>query len=280
MKIAVTTETSSDLSKELLEQYQIKTIPFGITLGSETFNDGEFSTMKIFDYVKQNKVLPKTNAVNEFQYREFFGRLKNEYDAVVHIALSSGISSACENAKKVAAEMNDVYVVDSKSLSTGVGLLVICASELAQKGETPQNIVKTLETRVPYVQAGFVLDTLEYLYKGGRCSSLAVFGANLLKLHPQILVKDGNMASHKKYRGNMPQVVSKYCHDTLEQFCNPDMSHIFITHSHAPDEQIAAAREVLVDYGFKNIHETIAGSTISSHCGKNCLGILYINDKK
>lgn len=278
MKIAISAESTVDLTQELKEQYGIKTVPFGVCLGDRNFKDGEISTQEIFDYVEETGILPKTNAVNEFDYEEHFGDLLKENDAIIHISLSSEISSACSNAKAVASRLKNVYVIDSLSLSTGIALLAIYAANLAKQTDDPAEIARLCEKRVPYVQASFVLERLDYLYKGGRCSALQLFGANLLKLRPQILVAKGKMAPHKKYRGGMPGVVQKYCEDTLEQFDNPDKSLVFITHSRATEAMVASARAVLEEHGFTNIQETIAGCTISSHCGKNCLGILYIND--
>ncbi len=278
MKIAISAESTVDLTEALIKEYDISVIPFGITLGDKNFKDGEISTQEIFDYVDKTGVLPKTNAVNAYEYEEHFKRLLEGNDAVVHFSLSSEISCACQNAKTVAAEMPGVYVVDSRSLSTGIALLAIYAAKLKGKGLGVEEIVEKCTARIPYVQASFVLERLDYLYKGGRCSAMALFGANLLKIRPQILVGDGKMAPHKKYRGGMPGVVEKYCRDTLNEFDSPDKSIVFLTHSRASQEMVDAAKKVLTEYGFTNIKETIAGSTISSHCGKNCLGILYIND--
>ena len=283
MKIAISAESTIDLSKELLDQYNIKTLPFTILLGEDMLLDGEVSSTQIFEYVQKTKVLPKTSAVNEYQYTEFFASLLNDYDAVVHISLSSGISTSCSQAIAAASKMQNVYVIDSKSLSTGIALLAIYASKLASKGNiSAAEIAKLVSDRVEKVQASFVIERLDYLYKGGRCSSLQMLGANLLKLRPQIVVKTdtGKMVSGKKYRGKMDQVVADYCKDVLEQFNTPDLSMAFITYTTATEEMISAARKALQERGFKTIYATTAGATISSHCGEHTLGILYINDEK
>ena len=279
MKIAISAESTLDLSKELIKQYDVHVIPFTVLLGETAYLDGEISSQDIFDYVAKNKILPRTSAINEFQYKEYFkGLLDAGYDAVIHFSLSSEISTACSQAILAASKMDNVYVVDSRSLSTGIALEVIYAAKLAKKGLKPEEIVEKVNARIPYVQASFVIQTLEYLHKGGRCSGLARFGAALLHIKPQIIVSDGKMAPAKKYFGRKSQVIAAYCRDTLEQFANPDLSVAFVTHTQATPEMVAVAIEALKNRGFKKIYETSAGATITSHCGPMTLGILFIND--
>lgn len=278
MKIAISAETTTDLTKELIKKYDIKLVPFSILLGDKSGYDGEITTDEIISFVNENKTLPKTSAVNEFQFTQHFEELLKDYDGIVHFSLSSGLSQACGNAMRAAENFDNVYVVDSQSLSTGISLLAIYGKELADKGKTAEEIYNACVKRVPYVQASFELKRLDYLYKGGRCNSLTYFGANLLKIRPQIIVKDGKMISGKKYRGNFAHVVKSYCQDTLEKFDNPDLTRAFITYTTADDEIIETAKSYLTDRGFKEINVTRAGGTITSHCGEDCLGILYIND--
>lgn len=278
MKIAISAESTIDMPKELLNQYDIHTVPFTVLLGDEAKLDGELPVSEIIEYVNKTKILPKTSAVNQAQFEGHFSNLLKDYDAIVHFSLSSCISSACENAKAVAKNMKNVYVVDTKSLSSGIGLLAIYASKLAKKGVDPKEIAERCEKRVPHVQASFVLARLDYLYKGGRCSALQLFGSNLLKLRVQILLKDGQMKPAGKYRGNMDNCIKNYVNDTLKTFDNPDLSEIFITSTTATPEQNEMVREILADHGFKHIMITNAGATITSHCGENTLGILFIND--
>ena len=211
-------------------------------------------------------------------YKEFFKKQLEEYDAIIHFSLSSGISSAESHAETAASKLKNVYIVDTKSLSTGIALLAIYARELADAGEKPESIVEKVKERVPHVQASFVIERLDYLYKGGRCSKLALFGANLLHLRPQILLEDGLMRPGKKYRGKMDKVIEKYCEDTLEEFNTPDKKYAFITYTTATPEMINNAKKALESAGFENIFETIAGGTVTSHCGEHTLGILYLND--
>lgn len=281
MKIAISAESTIDIQKDLLVKYDIHIVPFAVTLGERTAFDGDITPQEIFDFVDKTGQLPRTSAVNEFQFEEHFKALLKNYDAVIHFSLSSAISSAHENASKVAANMKNVFVIDTKTLSTGIALLAIHGRELANKGLKPEEIVEKCTKRLPYVQASFVLNNLEYLYKGGRCSSLQRFGVNLFKIRPQILVtQDGTMISGKMYRGKDEVVVRKYCEDTLASFDNPDKTVAFVTATNYSDDIFAIAENALRDKGFKTIYRTTAGATITSHCGDKTIGILYINDGK
>lgn len=278
MKIAISAESTVDLTKELLEEFRITTVPFTVLLGDRAGLDGEITSKEIIDYVTKNKILPKTSAVNEAQYDEHFENLLKENDAIVHFSLSSELSSAYNNAVNSAKKFKNVYVVDSRSLSTGIALLAIYARKLADRGEDAENVYRKCLARVPFVQASFELKRVDYLYKGGRCSALMYLGANLLRIRPQILLKDGKMISGKKYRGNYEHVVENYVSDILEEFDNPDLEEVFITYTTAAPELVEKVKETLKARGFKNIRPTTAGGTITSHCGEDCLGILYIND--
>ena len=278
MKIAISTESTLDIPKELQKEFDISVIPFTVILGDRSGLDGDITPLEIFDYVDKTGILPKTSAVNEYQYDKYFTKLLKNYDAVIHISLSSEISSSCMNAINAASILKNVYVIDSKSLSTGIALLAIYARKLADQGIEVEEIVKRVNKRVPYVQASFVINSLNYLYKGGRCSGLARFAALLFRIKPQIIVKDGKMAPYNKYRGRNEQTVEQYCKDTLEEFNNPDLSIAFVTHSHATPEMVEVAKKALKERGFKTIYETTAQATITSHCGPKTLGILFIND--
>ena len=280
MKIAITTETTCDLSPEQIAKNDIKVLPLTVILGEKSGLDGiDITPQDIFDYAENHKDLPRTSAVNEFTYEDFFKGVQKDYDAIIHIALSSGLSSSCENAINVSKRMKNVYVIDSLNLSTGIGLQVLYACELRDKGLSPEEIVKKVEARRSSVQASFFVNTIDYLYKGGRCSKVAAFGAIVLRIKPQILVqKDGTMVPGSKYFGRKTQACKAYCEDVLKKFNNPDKSIIFITHTHANEEVVEVARSILKERGFTNIVETYAGATITSHCGQGTLGILYYND--
>ncbi|MCR5348451.1 MAG: DegV family protein [Bacilli bacterium] len=281
MNICISAETTVDLTKELLRQFDIQTIPFNIIMGEEEYRDGDIMPEDLFAYTDKTGKLARTAAINEFQYGEYFKGLLEKYDAVIHFALSGEISTACSQAIMASQQeelKGKVFVIDSRSLSTGIALHCIYGRKLAEAGKTPEEIVALCEKRIPFGQASFSLESVNYLYKGGRCSMLQMLGANVLKLKPEIFVKDGAMVSGAKYRGPMKKVVMEYVEDTLKLFNNPDYEEVFITYSTAPDEVVAAVEERLVKAGFKRIHKTRAGATISCHCGPHCLGILYIND--
>lgn len=277
-KIAISLDSACDLSKELIEKYDFKVIPFGVNLGDKFFYDGEITPEEIFEYADNNKTLPKTNAVNEEAFKEHFAKILNDYDAIIHFDISSEMSSAYQNAVNASKNFKNVYVVDSRTLSTAISLEAIDAKKLTETMDDPAKIVELVKKRIPAVQASFIIERLDYLYKGGRCSGLALLGANLLKIRPEIEVLNGNMKNTEKFRGKMADCVTKYCRATLEKYNHPDKSVIFITHSVADKELVDAAKAVVSEYGFENVYETTAGCTVSSHCGKNTLGILYIND--
>ena len=278
MKIAVSCESTSDLSKELLQEYDVKIIPYHIVLDGEEFEDGKYTTEEMLQKVEECGELPKTNAINVYDYTEYFKNLRKEYDAVIHVCLSSGLSSSCNNAINASKELDNVFVIDSLSLSTGIGLLCMYARELANANEEPKVIAEKVQDRASKLQVSFIVERLDFLYKGGRCSSLQRFGANLLKLRPRIVVGAGKMSSDKKYRGKMGGVIAKYCEEVLEEFNTPDLDKVFITYTTAMPEMVDSARKACENAGFKNIYETRAGGTIASHCGGNTLGILYFND--
>ena len=277
MKIAISAESTIDLPEEMLKEYDIHTVPFTINFNDELVEDRFGISKEIFDFVDRTKKLPKTSAVSPEQYRAHFESLKEEYGAIIHVSLSSLMSSAYNNACMIASDMENVFVVDSRSLSTGIALLAMRGRELADEKHTAQEIFDILVNTVPQVQAGFVLERLNYLYKGGRCSALTLLGANLLKIKPQIIVSDGKMIVGKKYVGAMNKVVEKYLVDLLEANPNPVLAHVFITHSSPMPEAEEILTKILKERGFVNIHNTLAGGTISCHCGPNCIGVLFIN---
>lgn len=284
MQIRISAESTVDLTKELIAKYNVSVVPFTLTLGDKTAPDGEITPKEIISFVNETGILPKTSAINEFQYTEYFSELLKESDYVVHFTLSSGISGTNSNANRAAEAINaqageqKVFVVDSKSLSTGIALLVLYACDLVKEGLSAKDIYEKCLARVPYVQASFILKRVDYLYKGGRCNAMAYFGANLLGIRPQIIVKDGKMVSGKKYKGKYSKGVDRYCSDVLEEFNTPDKTRVFLTYTTADEETIQIAINHLKEAGFKEILTTTAGGTITSHCGEDCLGILYIND--
>lgn len=277
MKIAISAESTIDLPQNLLDQFGITTTPFSITFGDKLEKDRLGISKDIFSFVEKTKKLPKTSAVSPEQFKEYFEELKKDHDAIIHISLSSLMSSAYNNAVLVAKEMENVYVIDSRTLSTGIALQAIKAKELANAGKTPTEIVETINAITAKTQASFVLEKLNYLYKGGRCSALALLGANILRIKPQIVVSNGKMGVGKKYTGEINKVAIKYCKDLLVAHPEPVLDYVFITSSTDMPEAENAIIEILKERGFDHIYPTRAGGTISSHCGENCIGVLFLD---
>ncbi len=278
MKIAISSDSSLDLTTELIQKYDIHVVPFSIVMGEKAYLDGEVTSKDIFAYTAKTGKLARTSAVNEAQSEAHFASLLKDHDAVIHFTISSDMSASYQNAVLAAKKFNNVYVVDSRTLSTGVALQAIYAKKLADKGLEPEEIVSRVKERIPYDQASFAIEAVNYLYKGGRCSGVAALGANLLHIRPQIIVKNGKMGPGKKFRGPMIRWVKDYVEETLREYPNPDHSIVFITYSSATDEVVAWCKERLAQAGFKEIYNTNAGGTVSCHCGPGTLGVLYFND--
>lgn len=278
MRIAISSESSCDLPEEFIKRYDIKIVPYHILVGDKVFPDGEMPTAALFEYADSLKTLPKTSAINEEEFTEHFGKLLKEYDAIVHVSLSSELTSATKNAETVAKKLGNIYVVDSRTLSTGVGLIAVYAAQLRDSGHSAEEIASLCRERTKSVQVSSVIERLDYLYKGGRCNSLVYFGANLLKIRPRIMISKGKIGPDKKYRGNIVRVLEKYCDELLTEFPNPDPEFMFVVYTTATPEMIEAAKNVCIRRGIKNIYEAQAGGTVASHCGAHTLGLMYIND--
>lgn len=276
MAIIITSDSTCDLSPELLERYQITLMPLCVNLGDQCYYDGKsIVPADIFDYVSRTGLLPTTSATNISTYLDFFAPLARDYEAVIHINIGSGFSSCYQNACLAAEELENVYVVDSRNLTSGQGLLVIEAALAAQRGEKPEDIVARLNELADRVDTSFVVDKLDYLAKGGRCSSATALGANLLNLKPCILLADGQMGVGKKYRGNWTRVLPGYVQDRLngKDVC---LDRAFITYTSCPPEVVAQLRDYLLGLGFSEVLETIAGATVTCHCGPNTLGVIFL----
>jgi len=279
-KLIIASDTSIDLSKELIEKYNITTCPFSVILGEEQYKDGvDITPDDIYAYHDRTGTLGKTAAINVAEAEEFFRSLKeNDDDEVVFFTISKTLSGTNQYASVAAAEVGGVYVIDTKNLSTGGGLSVIKACEMRDSGKTAEEIVDFINNKmVDYVNASFVIDSLEYLHKGGRCSTLAALGANLLKLKPCIEVKNGSMAVGKKYRGKFADVLVEYTQARLEDADNIDLDRVFVTHAGVDMEIVnAVAEQVKKTLPFKEVLITRAGATVSCHCGRNTLGVLFV----
>lgn len=279
MKVKIISDSTCDLSKELLEKYDISIVPLYVVMNDKTMRDGlEVTPEDIYEYVDKNGKLPSTSAANIGDYLEAFKFWREQGYEIVHFDISSDFSSTHRNACMAAEEVGGVYVVDSRNLSTGQGLLVLHGAEMAQSGKSAKEIYEECTALTSKIEASFVVDSIDYLYKGGRCSALAAFGANLLKLKPCIEVKDGKMNPGKKYRGNISRVMLNYVEERLRGRDDIDKSRIFITHTKCSKEDVEAVRKKILEIcpDFKEILETTAGCTVTTHCGPNTLGILFI----
>lgn len=279
--IYITSDSTSDLG-ELFASRGVRTIPLAVILGEKSYLDGvDVTPDDIYSFVAENGILPKTAARSAEEHKDFFlSVLRSSEDSIVHFTISSEISATYNNAVEAAKELKNVYVVDGKSLSSGTGLLVLYACDLRDSGKySAEQIRDMCLARVPSVEASFFVDTMEYLYKGGRCSGLASFFATALKLKPSLLLKEGRIVVGKKFRGSSAAIAEKYVENIFEMYSDPDLKRIFITHTSAQPEVVDKVREaVLARYPFTEVIETIASATITSHCGPGTIGILFIND--
>lgn len=279
MKVKIISDSTCDLSPELIQKYDIAIVPLYVLMGDKTQKDGlEVTPEDIYEYVRETGKLPSTSAPNLGDFIDEFKKWRDQGFEVVHFNISSDFSSSYQNACTAAAEIDGVHVVDTRNLSTGSGLVVLHGAELAQQGATGEEIKKACDAMADKVEASFVVDSIDYLHKGGRCSSVAALGANLLKLKPLIEVLDGKMKAGKKYRGNIDKVIINYVTDKLRGRDDIDKHRIFITHTKCNPVVVQQVRGKINELypGFEEILETTAGCTVTSHCGPGTLGILFV----
>lgn len=279
--VVITADSTCDLPQHLIEKYGIVITPLSILLGDKAYKDGvDIFPEDIYDYVAKTGVLPKTAAVTPAEYYDVFERLTKQGYGVVHIALSSAISSSCQNACIAANSFDDVYCVDSKSLCTAMGLLVLKACDFREKGFDARRIANRVKALVPKVSTTFVLDNLEYLHKGGRCSGVVKLSANVLGIKPSIAVdnKEGTLDVAKKYRGKMDVVYKQYINDALRDINKIDSSRVVIADSGGIKPEILSFAKGVIEgkNKFDEIITADAGCTISSHCGPKTLAVFYI----
>ena len=280
MSIKITADSTCDLSPELLRRYDIDLIPLSIIKGGAPFKDGlEITPADIARHVDQGGELTTTTAVSVGEYAERFAQLSARYEAVIHINIGSNFSSCYQNACIAAEDYENVYVVDSQNLSTGQGHVVVQAALAVEAGVAPADIVAFLRGLIPRVEASFIINRLDYLAKGGRCSTVTALGANLLKLKPCIDVKSGQMEVTGKFRGNFEKCALEYVRQRLKNRSDLELDRIFITHSVRDPAVVEAVRQEITKYApFQEILETRAGCTIFSHCGPDTLGILFLRN--
>ena len=283
--VKIISDSTCDLSGELLEKYDISILPLHILLGEEEYEDGQNITIEeIYDWSEAHKETPKTSAPSIDRAIELFEPYVKKGDEIVCFSISESMSSS-GNIMRMAAEQleaeSSVHVINSQNLSTGIGLLVVEAAAMAKDGKGAEEIVQRMEELIPRVRASFVVDTLTYLHRGGRCSGLAAMAGGALKLHPRIQVTDGEMQSGKKYRGSMDKVILSYVRDMEEDLKAADRTRVFITHSGCGREIVEQVQKYLEGLNiFSEIWETRAGGVVSSHCGPGTLGVLFIDARE
>ncbi len=276
MSIKITATSTCDLPPELLERYQITMVPLYVSFGGGTYKDGlEATPEDIFRHVEGGGQLPSTSAVNIADYQELFAELSPKYDSVLHITIGSEFSCCYQNALVAAEDYSNVYVVDSRNLTVGQGILALEAAIAAERGDSIEDILNMLNGMIDRVDTTFVVDKLDYLAKGGRCSSVVALGANLLRLKPCIVLADGKMTVGKKYRGAFEKVLPDYVRDQLAGK-NVSLDRIFVVHTRCDPAIPAAVRGIVKEFGFREVVTAVAGCTISCHCGPNTLGIIFL----
>lgn len=279
MKIQITADSTCDLGINAAAR-GIEIVPLSVILGETSYLDGkEIDPGDIFAFVERTGQLPKTSAPSISDYEEVFRRHTEAGNTVIHFNISSKASSSYDHAAEAAKKFGDkVYVVDSLALSTGQGLLAMKAADLRDEGRSAEEIVSAVRALAPLVNTSFVPDRLDYLYKGGRCSRMTMYGANLLKIHPLIRMSEGQLVPGAKYRGGMEKCISSYIGDLADEYPSYDVTRCFITHSHADESVVEVARDLVRrKFHFKEVLETVAGSVITGHCGRNTLGVLFIS---
>lgn len=282
--VKIISDSTCDLSQELLEKYEVSILPLHVILGDRECEDGvNISPDEIYSWSDENKTTPKTSAPALDQAMELLRPYVESKTEVVCFAISEEMSSSANVMRLAAEELEGeklVHIINSANLSTGIGLLVIEAAQMAQKGKSAAEIEAAVEQLKPYVRASFVVDTLIYLHRGGRCSGLAALAGGALRLHPKIVVEAGKMSPEKKYRGKMEKVVMDYVHDQEDAIKKAKPERVFITHSGCDQETIQMVYDYLKELGhFEEILVTRAGGVISSHCGPGTLGVLYIAEE-
>ena len=282
-KIILTSDSTSDLSLELKEKVNLHVVPIIVNIEVKEHKDGvDIDSDYIYDSVARTGILPKTAALSIGEFTEFFNSVReSEDDIILHFSISSGFSSSYQNSVLAASDMKNVYAFDSFNLSTGIGLQILEADRLIKEGLDIEDIIMRLQDYKERIDASFIIDKLDYLQKGGRCSAVTGLVANLLHLKPCIEVVDGKMGVGKKYRGTFEMSLKKYIQDQFEDINSIDLENVFVTHAGCDESIVNMCVEKVKELApVKNLHITRAGCTVSSHCGRNTLGVLFIRKNK
>ena len=278
MNIKILSDSTCDLSAALLQEHDITLVPLTVIKDGKEYKDGVTITpAEIFAHVAAGGDLCSTSANSVGEYEDKFNEFSGKYDGILVINIGSGFSSCYQNACIAAADFENVKVVDSMNLSTGQGLVVLEACRLAKECTSLEELHEKVQAFAEKVEASFLVDKLTYLVKGGRCSSAAALGANLLNLKPCIDVKDGKMGVSKKYRGKYGKCLSSYVQERLADRDDIRRDILFVTKTSVEDEEYEAVMEAVRQYGnFETVYETMAGCTVSCHCGPGTLGVLFV----
>ena len=279
MKIRMTADSTCDLTPELIRKYEIGIAPLSVVIDGEVFHDGvDVTPRDIFRAADAGKSV-RTAAVNTFEYKEFFKKQLKKCDQLVHVCLGSRFSSCYSDAMEASREVGNVFVVDSRNLSTGSGLLVLEGLRMIREGvENGKAVAEALQAKTRLVNASFVLRTVDYLRRGGRCTGLEALGAKMLHIRPSIVVQDGKMRPGEKYRGRFEHYLKHYIEDLLENDSNIDFQRVFVVHSPSEDGLARFAIDTVKSYGlFREVLEAMAGCTICTHCGPDTLGLMFMN---
>ena len=278
MNIKILSDSTCDLSEALLKEHDITLVPLTVIKEGKEYKDGlTITPAEIFAHVANGGDLCSTSANSVGEYQDIFAQYADKYDGILHINIGSGFSSCYQNANIAASEFENVKVVDSMNLSTGQGLVVLEACRLAKECASLDELHEKVQSFVEKVESSFLVDKLNYLAKGGRCSAVAALGANLLNLKPCIDVKDGKMGVSKKYRGKYAKCLSTYVQERLANRDDIRRDVLFVTKTSVSDEEYEAVMEAVRTYGnFETVYETNAGCTVSCHCGPGTLGVLFV----
>ena len=281
MSIRITSDSTCELG-HLVAERNIGFLPLQVNLDADSYHDGvDITPQDIFDFVAEKKILPTTSAPSIGDYEEFFAKELQGYDTLIHFNISAKSSGSYNMAKQAAESFGGkVYVVDSMALSSGQGLLVMKAADLRDEGKSAAEIVAAVEEICTHINTSFIPDSLDYLHKGGRVSGMVKLAAGLFKIHPLIMMDNGQLVPGKKYKGKMTVIIKQYIEDLCNMYPNYDKTRCFITHSSADPELVQAAKEKVQElFTFDEIIETVAGSIVTSHCGRNTLGVLFVYEK-
>ena len=275
-KITISVDNTADLGEELYKKYDLEVIYFGVVIGSELFRDTEVKPEDIYKAVEVDGLLPKTNAALESDYRELFERATADGGSIIHFSISDKLSASHGNAKRAAQGLERVYVIDSKNVSAGTGLLAMKASDMVKQGKSAPEIVAAVTAMTDNINVGLIIKDLNYLYRGGRVSGLKLLGANILKIRPSLQISDqGKVVPDKKFKGDFGRAVREWTEYKLAQTSGANKDIAFVVHSDIDDALAIHVIEKLKEAGFRDVIRIVTGTTLTTHCGRNMIGVVF-----